>query len=144
MEILLHYITLSIYQLHNCEREREKKEKMKSFAWILILLLLCTSNFITTFAHQDLDMLRSKDLLISSSEEEKFSFPIMEKVHDSGHARKLTTVEEITFTGKGQKGKGAYGGANVVHKRPGEKNASPTYRPCLFLFAAVVGFSFFS
>ncbi|KAL1554099.1 hypothetical protein AAHA92_14693 [Salvia divinorum] len=109
---------------------------MKSFAWILILL--CTSNFITTFAHQDLEMLRSKDLLISSS------LPNLEKIHDSGHGRKLATAEEITLSGKGQKGKGAYGGANVVHKRPGEKNAAPTYRPCLFLFTAVLGFSFFS
>ncbi|XP_057787820.1 uncharacterized protein LOC131005043 [Salvia miltiorrhiza] len=115
---------------------------MNSFAWIVILL--CTPNFLTTLAHQNSEMLRSKDILISSHE---LAFANMEEKHEYGRRRKLTAAEEIALTGKGQKGKGAYGGANVVHRRPGDKNAaaSYSYRPWFFvLCAAILGFSFFS
>ncbi|KAH6771940.1 hypothetical protein C2S52_005312 [Perilla frutescens var. hirtella] len=99
---------------------------MSCFAWILILL--CTSNFLPTFAHQDSEMLRSKDFLISSNLEN----------HDSDHARKLTAAAEISLTGRGQKGKGAYGGANVVHRRPGDKSAAAAlHTPCFFNLSAI-------
>ncbi|XP_057796190.1 uncharacterized protein LOC131012284 [Salvia miltiorrhiza] len=109
---------------------------MNSFAWMLILLY--TANFLTSLAHQNCEMLRSKDILISSQAK-------TEEKHDCGRARKVTAAEEISLTGKGQKGNGAYGGANVVHRRPGEKSHATSYRPCIFvLSAAILGFSFFS
>ncbi|KAH6819557.1 hypothetical protein C2S51_003160 [Perilla frutescens var. frutescens] len=101
---------------------------MSCFAWILILL--CIFNFLTTLAHQDSEMLRSKDFLISSNLEN----------HDSDHARKLTAAAaaEISLTGRGQKGKGAYGGANVVHRRPGDKGAAAVlHTPCFFILSAI-------
>lgn len=62
---------------------------------------------------------------------------------DSEHARKLTASETITVAGKGQKGKGAYGGANIVHRQPGEKSAAAVllYRPCFFILSAILGFT---
>lgn len=45
---------------------KKQMGKMNSFAWVLILL--CTANFLSSFAHEDSQMLRSKDFLISSHE----------------------------------------------------------------------------
>ncbi|EYU24584.1 hypothetical protein MIMGU_mgv1a016903mg [Erythranthe guttata] len=58
--------------------------------------------------------------------------------HGSGGGREVTAPEKITTSEKGQ-GKGSYGGANIAHRRPGQKSAAVLYAPCFF---TVVGFSF--
>ncbi|KAL2539382.1 Uncharacterized protein Adt_00360 [Abeliophyllum distichum] len=54
--------------------------------------------------------------------------------HAETHVKEFVAKHDIIWTEKGQKGKGSYGGANVVHRRPQRNEASLLYRPSLIMF----------
>ncbi|KAL7114328.1 hypothetical protein ACP275_04G113900 [Erythranthe tilingii] len=98
---------------------------MNSIGWLLVLL--CSSNLLASYSSF---LISSKEVSVSVSD--------LYYEHDSGGGREVTAPEKITASEKGQ-GKGSYGGANIVHRRPGQKSAAVLYAPCFF---TVLGFSF--
>ncbi|KAI3463478.1 hypothetical protein Pfo_020141 [Paulownia fortunei] len=124
---------------------------MNSFAWLWVLL--CASNFLSSFAHENPQTLRSRDFLISS---EELSLSDLEehgtstgagtggklKLYTDSDRRKLMASENITLTENAQRGKGSYGGANIVHRRPPQKSSALLSRPHFFVSSTILGFSF--
>lgn len=51
-----------------------------------------------------------------------------------GDGESIEAMDRTTDTEKAQRGKGSYGGANVVHKRPYEKAAASVLKSPLGLF----------
>ncbi|KAL2234552.1 UNVERIFIED_CONTAM: hypothetical protein Sindi_1187400 [Sesamum indicum] len=82
-------------------------------------------------------MLKSRDFLISSNHLSPSDDP-----HEQDYGRRdlIMGLKNITSTEDAQKGKGPYGGANVVHRRPAKKSAAPLHKPC-FLVSSL-GFTF--
>ncbi|KAL7152626.1 hypothetical protein ABFS83_04G110700 [Erythranthe nasuta] len=95
---------------------------MNSIAWLLVLL--CSSNLLASYSSKEVSV------WVSVSD--------LHYEHGSGGGKEVTAPEKITTSEKGQ-GKGSYGGANIVHRRPGQKSAAVLYAPCFF---TVLGFSF--
>ncbi|KAK4414020.1 hypothetical protein Salat_2814800 [Sesamum alatum] len=92
----------------------------------LCVALLCATSFLTTSALATPQTLSRRHFLISSD-------------HDYGR-RDLMGLKNVTWTEDAQKGKGSYGGANVVHRRPAQKSAAPLHKPCFLVLSASLGF----
>ncbi|PIN10056.1 hypothetical protein CDL12_17359 [Handroanthus impetiginosus] len=110
---------------------------MAPHAWLLILL--CAHNFLSTLALENPLHLKNKDLFISSKERQLLD----PQDHDFG-TRKFMASEDITSTEKPQRGggRGSTGGANVVHRRPPDRNGALLYRPYFLSLHTFLGFSF--
>ncbi|KAG8388217.1 hypothetical protein BUALT_Bualt02G0102700 [Buddleja alternifolia] len=105
---------------------------MNFLAWVLAFFY--ATFLLSSFALENPRILKSRDFLISSSNE---SSPSDVESPGDGRVKFLATEKKITFTWseKGQRGNGAYGGSNIVHRRPAQKrNAAPLllYRPAHF------------
>ncbi|KAL8056320.1 hypothetical protein ABFX02_04G112100 [Erythranthe guttata] len=108
---------------------------MNSIAWLLVLL--CSSNLLASYSSF---LISSKEVSVSVSVSDLYYEHVFPSTVNasSGGGSEVTAPEKITTSEKGQ-GKGSYGGANIVHRRPGQKSAAVLYAPCFF---TVVGFSF--
>ncbi|KAG2729499.1 hypothetical protein I3843_01G248100 [Carya illinoinensis] len=118
---------------------------MKSRAFACLVLIMCTHQILSSSALRnslDLENEGSQKLSKRLREEQEVV------LHVNGTVGLYNGKQEIYDSGKSQRGKGAYGGANIVHRpHPENKNAAsllatPTPPFFISIFVATVGFVF--
>ncbi|KAJ9178914.1 hypothetical protein P3X46_010759 [Hevea brasiliensis] len=109
--------------------------KFTFLAWFFIFLCGHTTS---NMAFEGKPTSKQEDFTLS--EPGKYGLNDTGKLNEEDERKEYKGNHELFPSIKGQKGKGAYGGANIVHRpRPGEKNAAIlTVKPSFFVSATML------